>query len=72
MRCHKQVLEYAFAECHQMETLWNVETLNAHLLNFIYLVWQFQPHFPGGGIAHTAVGFHSLSVWEKWKKLFQK
>ena len=21
MRCHKQVLEYAFAECHQMETL---------------------------------------------------
>ena len=65
MRCHKQVLEYAFAECHQMETLWNVGTLNAHLLNFIYLVWQFQPLFLRGGIAHTDAGSHSLSLWGK-------
>ena len=34
-------------------------------VDFIYLVWQFQPHFPRGGIAHTAAGSHSLSVWEK-------
>ena len=40
----------------------NVGTLNAHWLNFTYLVWQFQPQIPRSGIAHTAAGSHSLSV----------
>ena len=40
-------------------------TLNDHWLNFIYLVWQFQPHFPRGGIAHTAAGSHSLRKVKK-------
>jgi len=33
--CHKQLLEFVSAECHHVETLSNVETPTAHLLNFI-------------------------------------